>query len=88
VGHLFKKTEESDKGKALIYKIVALLRDFEDPSSTPRLAYLLARSFEGDGDRGTAACQKLHGWACGDPKELQRLIVALEWYVYTVREGR
>lgn len=87
VGHLFKKTEESDKGKALIYKIVALLRDFKGSPSMPRLAYLLARSFEGDGDRGTAACQKLHGWA-REGSERRRLTVALEWYVYTVREGR
>lgn len=78
-----RESGEAERGKALIYKIVGLLRSFDDAVSPPRLAYLLARSFESS-DNGVA-CRQLYDWAM-DADERRRLAVALEWYVYGVRE--
>lgn len=75
--------QEGEQGKALIYKIVSLLRNFDDAVSPPRLAYLLARSFEESDDRD--ACGQLYDWAM-DADERRCLAAALEWYVYSSRE--
>ena len=77
--------EDNDKGKAFIYKIVSLLRNFDDVISLPRLAYLLARSFEKKNDCNQL-CQKFYNWAL-DENERKYLITAIEWYVYSIREG-
>ncbi len=75
---------ECEKGKAFIYKMVDLLRTFNEVISAPRLAYLLARSFEGS-KYATEYAQKFYGWAM-DEKQRRCLIAALEWYVYSIRE--
>lgn len=72
-----------DKGNAFIYQLVALLRNSEEVS-LPRLAYLLARSFEGVVD-GVAKSKRIYDWAL-DKAERTWLVLALEWYVYTHRE--
>ncbi len=74
-----------DKGKAFIYKMVSLLRNYDQVISAPRLAYLLARSFEGDRQNRDALCSKFYAWAA-DEKQRKCLIAALEWYVYSIRE--
>lgn len=76
--------EENDKGKAFVYKLVSLLRNYEDVISAPRLAYLLARSFETSKDRDEL-CRKFYSWATDD-RERRCFIAALEWYVYSIRE--
>lgn len=76
---------ENDKGKAFVYKLVELLRNAEDPISIPRLAYLLARSFEDAGARGEEASRRFFEWAT-DEQERRSLVTALEWYVYATRE--
>lgn len=76
--------EADDKGKAFIYKLVALLRAYDDVSSAPRLAYLLARAFEGNPD-GIQVSKRFYGLA-RDERERRCLIAALEWYVYSTRE--
>lgn len=76
---------DNEKGKALIYKIVSLLRNFDNVSSAPRLAYLLARSFEDDRDNADALCRKFYDWAMDD-EQRRCLVTAMEWYVYSVRE--
>ncbi|NHM16480.1 type III-A CRISPR-associated protein Cas10/Csm1 [Eggerthellaceae bacterium zg-887] len=76
---------ENEKGKAFIYKMISLLRNFNDVSSAPRLAYLLARSFEANGANGSGACKRFYDWAW-DKEERRCLIAALEWYVYSIRE--
>ena len=75
----------NEKGKAFIYKLVYLLRNYDDVSSAPRLAYLLARSFEDVQSDSAAACRMFYSWAA-DERERMYLIVALEWYVYSIRE--
>lgn len=82
VSEIFEKNE---KGKSFIYKIIALLRDFDSVSSAPRLAYLLARSFEGDKDNAAALCRKFYDWAMDD-EQRRCLVAAMEWYVYSIRE--
>lgn len=77
--------DENEKGKAFIYRLVALLRAADDAISIPRLAYLLARSFEDDGAHGEETCMKFYNWAMNE-KERKYLITALEWYVYSIRE--
>lgn len=74
-----------DKGKAFIYKMVSLLRNYDQVISAPRLAYLLARSFEGDRQNREALCSRFYAWAA-DEKQRKCLIAALEWYVYSIRE--
>ena len=81
VATIFNRCE---KGKAFIYQMIALLRSFNEVISAPRLAYLLARSFE-DAKDAEALAQKFYGWAT-DEKQRQCLIIALEWYVYSIRE--
>ena len=76
--------KENDKGKAFIYKIVSLLRHYDDVISAPRLAYLLARSFE-DSENRDELCRKFYAWA-SDERERRCLVTALEWYVYSIRE--
>lgn len=75
---------ENDKGKAFIYKMVSLLRHYDDVISAPRLAYLLARSFEDSANRDEL-CRKFYVWA-SDERERRCLVTALEWYVYSIRE--
>lgn len=81
VANIFK---ENDKGKAFIYKMVSLLRNYDDVISAPRLAYLLARSFE-DAENRDELCQKFYSWASTD-SDRRCLVAALEWYVYSIRE--
>jgi CRISPR-associated protein Csm1 len=76
---------ENEKGKSFIYKMIALLRQHEDRISVPRLAYLLARSFEDKGTAGEQASRTLFEWA-NDSQEQRFLIAALELYVYGIRE--
>lgn len=75
---------ENDKGKAFIYKMVSLLRNYDDVISAPRLAYLLARSFE-DSDNRDELCRKFYAWSSNN-RERRCLVAALEWYVYSIRE--
>ncbi len=82
VADIFKQHE---KGKAFIYKMVSLLRNYDQVISAPRLAYLLARSFEEDKENRDELCKKFYSWASND-KQRRCLIVALEWYVYSIRE--
>lgn len=76
--------DANEKGKAFIYSLVALLRDIRNPISLPRLAYLLARSFEDYAD-GKDNSRELFDLAM-DKTKCRYLLVALEWYVYSVRE--
>lgn len=83
IGRLFA---ENEKGSAFIYRLIGLLRTYDSAASAPRLAYLLARSFEGDREHGNRAGKQFYAWA-QDPKERRRLIAALEWHVFSIREG-
>ncbi len=84
VAHLLRKNE---KGKAFIYKLVALLRESSsDPIAAPRMAYLLARSFDSEDDEGRKACARFFEMTSKESSRLQ-LLTALEWYVYETREG-
>lgn len=76
--------DQNDKGKAFLYRLVHLLRDAEQAISAPRLAYLLARSFEGS-PNGTTVSQRLYDLAM-DSNSRKDLVAALEWYVYSTRE--
>lgn len=78
--------QDNEKGSSFIYRIIALLRNYDDVASAPRLAYLLARSFEDDRGNGGKACAQLYEWA-QDPKERKRLVAAMEWYVCSERKG-
>ena len=80
-----KDFSSSEKGSAFAYRLVSLLRNEEDYVSIPRLAYLLARSFEDNKEHGTEKSRRYYGWAT-DEKERRHLIAALEWYLYSVRE--
>lgn len=81
IATLFNST---DKGKAFVYKMIALLRNFDDISSAPRLAYLLARSFE-EATIEKESYRKFYDWAL-EKRQRRCLIAALEWYVYSIRE--
>lgn len=74
-----------DKGKAFVYKMISLLRNYDQVASAPRLAYLLARSFEDDEQSRDLLCNKFYAWAA-DEKQRRCLVAALEWYVYSIRE--
>jgi CRISPR-associated protein Csm1 len=90
---------DNEKGKAFIYKVVALLRNFDDVISAPRLAYLLTRSFEKkysrsdqsaalnkrEANEGQKATKELYEMAL-DATKRKQLIAALELYVYSIRE--
>ena len=77
--------DRNEKGRAFIYKLVALLRNTEELVSLPRLAYLLARSFEDQGSEGHEASMRLYSWA-NQLSDCTELVTALEWYVYSTRE--
>jgi CRISPR-associated protein Csm1 len=77
--------DKNEKGKSFIYRLIALLRNTQDPVSVPRLAYLLARSFEGDKEHGAQTSRMFFEWAT-DTRERRFLAAALEWYVYSIRE--
>ena len=85
LGEIRELFDKNEKGKALIYKLIALLRDARDQVSLPRLAYLLARSFEDEGDGAGESSMRLYAWAT-DVRERATLVTALEWYVYSIRE--
>ena len=74
----------NEKGKAFVYKMIALLRNYDQVISAPRLAYLLARSFEDSEDRDEL-CRRFYSWA-SDEQQRRCLVAALEWYVYSIRE--
>ena len=85
LGEIRELFDKNEKGKALIYKLIALLRGARDQVSLPRLAYLLARSFEDEGDGADESSMRLYAWAT-DARERAALVTALEWYVYSIRE--
>jgi CRISPR-associated protein Csm1 len=85
LGYIKQSFDKNDKGKSFIYRMVALLRQHEYRISVPRLAYLLARSFEDKGAAGEQVSHKLFEWA-SDNQERRFLIAALELYVYGIRE--
>lgn len=76
--------DQNQKGKAFIYRLLALLRSTDQAISAPRLAYLLARSFE-DSPNGDEISQELYSWAMDSQRRIY-LVAALEWYVYETRE--
>ena len=75
-----------EKGKSFIYKMLDLLRTFDQVISAPRLAYLLARSFE-ESKEASKLARKFYDWAT-DEEQRRCLVAALEWYVYSIRERR
>ncbi|MDT2808913.1 type III-A CRISPR-associated protein Cas10/Csm1 [Enterococcus asini] len=76
-------TSTSEHGKSFIYKIIELLRGLNtgEQINVARLAYLLARSEIAD-----SYSPPLFTWA-QDPVQRERLVTALEYYVYEIREG-
>ncbi len=83
-----------DKGKSFIYQILSLLSEAEsdlknnpekNPIAIPRLAYLLARTFENGDDKSNELCEKFFRWA-NTANERKSFKAALEWYVYSIRE--
>ena len=74
----FSQTDEH--GKAFIYKMLALLKNSET-INIARLAYLLARS-----KMTEEFTSKIFDWAQND-KDKDRLITALEYYIYKIREA-
>lgn len=76
---------DEEKGNAFIYRIVGLLRETNNVSALPRLAYTLARSFESAGEKGNDFARQLFSWA-QNPEDRKKLITALELYVYRNRE--
>ena len=76
---------QNEEGTAFIYRIISLLRNTEDAISIPRLAYLLAKSFEQDKDASLQTSIRFLEWA-RDANQRKQLIAALEWYVYSIRE--
>lgn len=77
--------DKNERGTAFIYRLVSLLRGGQDQIFLPRLAYLLARSFENEKEGTDTSSVRLYDWAT-DAHERTALITALEWYVYSVRE--
>lgn len=77
--------DKNERGTAFIYRLVALLRGGQDQIFLPRLAYLLARSFENEKKGADTSVMRFYAWAT-DARERTALITALEWYVYSVRE--
>lgn len=75
----------NEKGRSFIYKLIDLLRNTDDPISIPRLAYLLARSFEDDRENGSSNSKLFFEWAL-EERDRKSLTTALEWYVYSIRE--
>lgn len=75
----------AEKGSSFIYKMLTLLRNYDDVASAPRLAYLLARSFEGSDKDTQEQCRQIYEWASNENERLV-LITALEWCVYSNRE--
>ena len=75
----------NEKGASFAYKLLDLLRNFDDVSSAPRLAYLLARSFEDASNEAKSKIDELYKWALdGDARRY--FIAALEWHVYSMRK--
>ncbi len=78
---------DDEHGKAFIYRLLTLLGQREDRISHARWVYLLARMR--DSTKAGAEFQEftnqLHRWF-QDPREAQRLKVALYLYVYSVRD--
>lgn len=74
-----------EKGRAFAYRLMELLRDVDNPVSIPRLAYVLARAFEGREDEGRKRSQQFYNWAT-DRKQRAYLVTALEWYACASRE--
>lgn len=74
-----------ERGRAFAYRLMELLRDVDSPVSVPRLAYVLARAFEGRGDEDRKRSQQFYNWAT-DRKQRAYLVTALEWYAYASRE--
>lgn len=76
--------DHNEKGRAFIYRLLELLRRTDETISVPRLAYLLARSFE-DAPDGDEISKEIYGWAL-DRHERKYLETAVEWYIYSTRE--
>ena len=79
-----KVFNNNDKGKSFIYQLLNHLRNASQPISIPRLAYLLARSFEDDKANGDSNSKTIYKWAINDG-DRKSLMLALEWYVYSIR---
>ncbi len=73
-------TSSEDHGKSFIYKLMNLLRN-GDEINIAKIAYLIARSKLKD-----EYASKLMKWST-DSFEKKDLIIALEYYIYEVREG-
>lgn len=86
--------EESERGKAFLYRILALFRESEDKINLARLAYLLARLEppKKGGDESAEAYrrlykefrQKLYQWQRNE-KDRKQFITAIYIYAYLTR---
>lgn len=77
--------QDGEKGNAFVYRLIDLLRSYDVVASAPRLAYLLARSFDDDKERGGEISRRLYALA-QNQEDRKRLVTALEWHVYSVRK--
>ena len=77
---------DNSKGGAFLHRLLEMLRYADDVISLPRLAFFLARSFEDDKEHGSDKSKKYYDWVTDD-QERKYLIVALEWYLLSIREG-
>lgn len=73
-------SETSEHGKAFIYKLLKLLRE-DSQINIARLAYLISRS-----SITQESAEKIFNWS-RSPLERNTLIIALEYYIYEIREG-
>ncbi|MGV2928384.1 type III-A CRISPR-associated protein Cas10/Csm1 [Macrococcus capreoli] len=78
IRRIFSNSEEH--GKAFIYKMLKLLRE-DTKINIARLAYLIARS-----KLDSKSSEKIFNWAKSEIDK-KDLIIALEYYIYEVREG-
>ena len=77
---------ENEKGSAFVYRLLELLRSADNAGAAPRLAYLLARSFESNKQHGGEISRRLYALA-QSPDGRRSLVTALEWYVYSIRKA-
>ena len=93
-GVLKRSKEESERGKAFLYRILTLFRESEDKINLARLAYLLARLEppKKGGDESAEAYrrlykefrQKLYQWQRNE-KDRKQFITAIYIYAYLTR---
>ena len=82
---------ERQIGKAVLYKMLSLLRTADQRINIARFAYLLARitgasrgSKNPNADKLKKTTEMLYSWICS-PKERRELITAIYIYVYYMR---